>query len=213
MQSDETRNHTRTSLIGAGLHLFGQKGYEGTSTRELAGLAKTNIASINYHFGGKAGLRSACATAVTKRVSEVLDGAGVLQAPETAQAATGQIERLVRALVELIVGTPESQDMVAFMLREITGPGRIAETVYASFVEPRHKALCSLWATATGRDADDDEVKLAVFALIGQIVYFRIASAFVLRRMSWDVIGPGETRKVAAIVIANLRDAIERQRI
>ena len=213
MDRTQDRNNTQASLIKAGLHLFGHKGYEGTSTRELAAHAKTNIASINYHFGGKAGLRTACTMAVTGRLSDVLDNAGILEAPETAEDAANQIERLVRAFVELIVGKPEAQDMVAFMLREIVGPGEIAETVYENFVEPRHKALCALWAAATGRDPNSDEVKLTVFAVIGQIVYFRIASAFVVRRMDWDAIGSTETQKVATAVIANLRDTIERQRL
>lgn len=213
MPGNESRNNTRTCLIEAGLHLFGQKGFEGTSTRELAGLAKTNVASITYHFGSKAGLRSACATEVAARVSNVLDGAGLIIQSQTAKAATAQIERLIGALIDLIVGAPQAQDMVAFMLRELTEPGEVADTVYASFIDPRHKALCDLWATATGRDPDDEGVKLAIFALIGQVLYFRIASGFVSRRMSWDNVGLDEVCQIKSIIIANLHDAIERQRL
>ena len=52
---------TRDKLIAAGLHLFGRKGFAATSTREIAARAGTNVASIAYHFGGKDGLRMACA--------------------------------------------------------------------------------------------------------------------------------------------------------
>ncbi len=213
MQESETRSTTRASLIGAGLHLFGRKGFDGTSTREIAGRAGTNIASITYHFGGKAGLRAACATEVAARISNALDAAGALQVPDTAERATAQIELLVRAFVELVVGSPQAQDMVAFMLREIGGTSGVSDAVYANFIEPRHKAMCVLWAMATGRDPDDDDVKLAVFALIGQIVYFRIASPFVARRMSWNSVDADGTQKIGAVIIANLRDAIERQRL
>lgn len=171
------------------------------------------MASIAYHFGGKAGLRAACLEAVVNRVAEVLEGTGVAEVPASQKAAAAQIERLVRAFVSLIVGTPEAQTMVAFLLREISGTGQSAEAVYSSFVEPRHTALCALWAAATGRSPDDPQVKLAVFALIGQIVYFRIASPFVVRRMGWPAVGTGETEQVAETVIANLHEAIERHRI
>ena len=89
MPDNESRNNTRTGLIEAGLHLFGQKGFEGTSTRELAGLAKTNVASITYLYGNKAGLRSACATEVAAWVSNVLDGAGLIIQSQNNQGRNG----------------------------------------------------------------------------------------------------------------------------
>ena len=52
---------TRQALIRAALKLFGAKGFDGTSTREIAAAARANIGSIAYHFGGKEGLRLACA--------------------------------------------------------------------------------------------------------------------------------------------------------
>lgn len=213
MSGKTESSKTRSNLIGAGLHLFGKNGYEGTSTRELAGRAKTNIASITYHFGGKAGLRAACATEVADRVSEALDATGALQPPDSAEAAVAQIEKLVVAFVNLIVGMPQAADMVAFILRELTGPGEITDMLYTSVVEPRHRALCILWATATGRREDDAAVKLAAFAMIGQIVYFRIAMPFVEKRMDWETIGPAETSGIVETILTNLRATIERQRI
>ena len=35
------------------MNLFGQKGFEGTSVREIAALADVNLAMINYYFGSK----------------------------------------------------------------------------------------------------------------------------------------------------------------
>lgn len=213
MSNPIDENDTRHRLIDAALHLFGRKGFDGTSTRELAARAGTNIASIAYHFGGKSGLREACARAVEDRVSGVLDAQGIALELATPEAALEQIERLVRAIVQLIVAAPQARDMVTFMLRELTDPGEVTETIYAEFIDPRHRALCDLWATATGRAAEDDEIKLTVFATVGQILYFRIAQPFVGQRMAWDRIGQNETRKITDIVVANVRDSIERLRI
>lgn len=213
MNQTMEKTDTRASLIEAGLHFFGRQGFEGTSTRQLAARANTNVASIAYHFGGKAGLRAACLAAVVDRVAEVMDGSDGIEVPTSQAQAAAQIERLIRAFVSLIVGSPEAQAMVAFLLREISGSGESAKAVYSNFVEPRHTALCSLWAAATGRSPDDPQVKLAVFSLIGQVVYFRIASPFVSRRMGWPAIGTGETGQITQTVIANLHDAIERHRL
>ncbi|MBF9647544.1 TetR family transcriptional regulator, partial [Streptococcus pseudopneumoniae] len=47
---------SRERLLRVALALFAQKGFEKTSTREIAEAAHTNIASISYYFGDKAGL-------------------------------------------------------------------------------------------------------------------------------------------------------------
>lgn len=47
---------TRQRIIEASIHLFGLKGFDGTSTREIARMAGVNIASLNYHFRSKQNL-------------------------------------------------------------------------------------------------------------------------------------------------------------
>jgi len=211
MNTTPAQNQTSTRLIEAGLFLFGHQGYEATSTRALAARADTNIASIAYHFGGKAGLRVACARTVATRISGVFGASAALSPPATRADALARIEQMTRAFVRLVVGAPEAHDMVAFMLRELTSPGEIADMIYQDFLEPTHSGLCVLWATATGRSAGDPEVKLAIFAVIGQVLYFRIAGRFVQRRMAWRDIGEAETRSISDTIIANLRGTIERQ--
>lgn len=47
---------TRQRIIEASTYLFGVKGYDATSTREIAQRAGVNIASLNYHFKSKQGI-------------------------------------------------------------------------------------------------------------------------------------------------------------
>ena len=49
-----------------------------------------------------------------------------------------------------------------------------------------------MWQAATGEDADSDATKLAIFTLIGQVVYFRIGREAVQRRMD-DLQASGAT--------------------
>jgi len=44
---------TRERLLDAAEKLFCQKGFEGTSIRDITAEAGCNIAAVNYHFGGK----------------------------------------------------------------------------------------------------------------------------------------------------------------
>jgi len=43
----------KEQIVNAAIELFAQKGFEGTSIRDLAAKADVNIAMINYYFGSK----------------------------------------------------------------------------------------------------------------------------------------------------------------
>src|SRR5215470_13223888 len=47
---------TRERLVEAAERLFAAHGYRATSVRDLTFEAGCNVASVNYHFGGKEGL-------------------------------------------------------------------------------------------------------------------------------------------------------------
>ena len=51
-----SEHDTRHRIIEASTYLFGLKGYDATSTREIAQRAGVNIASLNYHFKSKQGI-------------------------------------------------------------------------------------------------------------------------------------------------------------
>src|SRR5436190_21096300 len=84
---------TRAALVRAALKLFGRKGFDGTSTREIAAEAKANIGSIAYHFGGKEGLRAAAADFIVETIQGIAGQA--LGAPRAAasnpEAARAQL--------------------------------------------------------------------------------------------------------------------------
>src|SRR4051812_24113332 len=53
---------SRERLLLSAMRLFAEQGFARTSTREIALAAGTNIASISYYFGDKAGLYRAAFT-------------------------------------------------------------------------------------------------------------------------------------------------------
>jgi AcrR family transcriptional regulator len=46
-------HETKEKIISAARSLFANKGFEGTSIRDIAGEAEVNIAAVNYHFVSK----------------------------------------------------------------------------------------------------------------------------------------------------------------
>ncbi|MCT7376130.1 CerR family C-terminal domain-containing protein [Chelativorans salis] len=211
---------TREALIRAGLRLFGEKGFEAASTRELAAAAGANIGSIAYHFGGKEGLHGACADYIVDLISSVAEDAlGDVAAPQTYPASPRQARAMLgqalQAMFGFIVQRPEAGEIVQFILREMTHPTTALDTIYAGVFEPVHKRLCGLWEAATGEPAESERTKITVFTLIGQVVYFRIGREAVKRRMGWREIGQPEAAAVVSVASGNLSailDAREREK-
>lgn len=202
-------DQTRAALIRAALKLFGRQGFEGTSTREIAALAKANIGSIAYHFGGKEGLRAACANHIVETIGGIA-GAAMAETAGGAQgedAARARLNTVLEAMVGFIVARPEAGEFVQFVLRELSQPSEALDIIYDGVFEPVHRSLCRIWAEASGEDAESERTRITIFTLIGQVVYFRIAQAAVMRRMDWDKVGPAEAADIIAVVRSNI-DAI-----
>jgi AcrR family transcriptional regulator len=204
--STPSSEQTRLALIRAGLKLFGERGFAGTSTRELAGMAGANIGSIAYHFGGKEGLRMACAEFIVDTAQRLAKKAlqPAQAVPDRDMPAADRLHFALEEIVSFIVANPEASDIVQFVLREVAHPTAALDTIYNGFFEPTHKRLCLLWAEATGEDAGSEAVKITVFTLIGQILYFRIARPAVMRRLGWKEIGAREAARVTSVVQSNL---------
>ncbi len=202
-------DQTRMALIHAALELFGSKGFDATSTRELAAAANANIGSIAYHFGGKEGLRMAAADHIVEMVQAIARQAlGNFEAPQQdppdEEAAREQLFLVVDRMVHFVVARPESGSIVQFLLRELAHPTAALDRIYSGVFEPVHKRLCALWQRATGEDAESEDTRLIVFTLIGQVVYFRIGREAVRRRMGWRNLGTMEAERIAAVAKANL---------
>lgn len=210
MTPNDSPAGTRDKLIAAGLFLFGRDGFEATSTRALAGRAQTNVASIAYHFGGKDGLRRACAEHVAAQVSAVFADIDATPCPRSPASARQELERMVHDFAALLLTDQRARDFVPFVMRELSQPGQISDLIFERLFLPRHERLCQLWSVATGQPAQSDTVKLAVFAAIGQVLYFRIATPFVTRRLGWPEIGPAQAEQIAQTVVENLRASLER---
>lgn len=201
---------TRQALVAAAMRLFGQRGFEATSTRAIAAAADANIGSIAYHFGGKEGLREACARHVVATMRAVAGPAigldGPLPAPEEAEARLlGGTARLVRFLIS----TPEAGEIVQFVLRELSEPGAALDILHEGVFEPVHRRLCQIWGQASGSDPESEETRLAVFSMIGQVIYFRIGREPVLRRMGWAGYGPAEADRLTALFQTNIKAALD----
>lgn len=197
---------TRTALIEAAIRLFGERGYDAVSTRDIADLAAANIGSIAYHFGGKPGLRLACAEHVIANIAATVGPAFLRPLPPLApDEALEMIERMMRVFTNFWMVNESSQSFVNFMLREMLVKGEVSELFYSVWMKPMHKRFCELFGVATGRDPCSHEVKIAVFSFIGQVFHFRVGQPLIMRRLEWDELGEREAEHIVDGLVRNTR--------
>lgn len=207
-RSDKSGNG-RDRLIAAAIELFGRRGLDGTSTREIARKAEVNIAGIAYHFGGKRELYLACAEHIAKvlRAGIAAQGDGAAQQTDPRE----RLKSMIARLAHVMLASPDVAPFARFVLREHMDPSPALDVLYAGVMEPMHSRLCALWAEATGNPPDAERTKLKIFALLSQVLVFRMARAGALRRMGWSDLGPREFAMILANAEENLDALLARE--
>jgi len=128
----------RARLIDAAIKLFAEKGYEGTSVRDLATAAGVNVAAVSYHFGSKdalytEALRSCLAPCgeMRERMQKHLDAALKNRSCKSAEEALrGCIQNFLEVLV-----SPAAKHSHLVMREQSEGKQRF-EPVIREFFQP-----------------------------------------------------------------------------
>lgn len=132
------QDDARARLIDAAIALFAEKGYEGTSVRDLATAAGVNVAAVSYHFGSKdelyhESLRACLAGCKTMRdlMQVHLD---VALRSKTRKAAEEALRGCIQDFLEVLV-SPAARHSHLVMREQSEGKPRF-EPVIREFFQP-----------------------------------------------------------------------------
>ena len=128
----------RARLIDVAIKLFAEKGYEGTSVRDLATAAGVNVAAVSYHFGSKdalytEALRSCLAPCgeMRERMQKHLDAALKNRSRKAAEEA---LRGCIQDFLEVLV-SPAARHSHLVMREQSEGKQRF-EPVIREFFQP-----------------------------------------------------------------------------
>lgn len=128
----------RARLIDAAIKLFADKGYEGTSVRDLATAAGVNVAAVSYHFGSKdelyhEALRACLAPCgeMRERMQKHLDAALKSRSRKSAEEA---LRGCIQDFLEVLV-SPAARHSHLVMREQSEGKQRF-EPVIREFFQP-----------------------------------------------------------------------------
>jgi AcrR family transcriptional regulator len=132
------RPDTKTRILDAAEKLFGEKGFDATSLRDITAEADVNLAAVNYHFQSKESLIEAT----------IMRGAGPVNRKRIAMLEAAGPKATIEQIVEAFVGPVLDQDfepMAPLMARVLASP----ETMQRVF--KRHlETLSRRFADAVG---------------------------------------------------------------
>ena len=202
---------TRLALIHAALDLFGAKGFEASSTRAVAAAAGANLGSIAYHFGGKQGLRLACADHVVETIRGFLG-------PTLAAAEAGAARRRRRrALCSSAFSRRSSLSWSCARRRNRSPASSCARCSSrpkpSSASTPRRSRRCTSGSAPSGRRRP---ARRPTRPRPGSPPW-RCSARFstsasrrrvALRRLGWNDIGPREGEAIRAMLTAHLHAAL-----
>ena len=169
--NSEGNKSVQERLLDSAEQLFCEKGYEGTSVRDIASLADCNIASINYYFGGKDQLyeqvwRRHLIPMRNSRIKSIEKAMSKYDNKPT-------LEDLIRIFAEAFIGSIETQKssrLNKLMAREYIDnhlpENMFLEEVMTPSVDAMQNALMQIY-----NELDMQIVPFLVFSFIGQLVH------------------------------------------
>ncbi len=158
---------TRQRLLDAGLRLFSEHGYHHVTVRDLCREARANLASVNYHFGGKLELYGEVVEAALAR----LGADPTIAAPEGASGEE-RIRHYVREYVpRLAVPSGDGMRFQKLMRHEMTEPTPLAPRIADRIIVPRIEYLARAMAEILGTEPDDPRVGRSVVSLQAQCLF------------------------------------------
>jgi AcrR family transcriptional regulator len=155
---------TRQQLLEVAGRLFAEQGYAHTTSKQVCELADTNIAAVNYHFGGKDGLYSAVLEEAHARLVSI----ELVTATTQGNADPGE---KLRILLTQVVGqiARRHQDTWALRVlgREIMAPTPMMNRMVTNQIMPKLKLVSGMIAGALGVPANHPAVSRCLLSIIG----------------------------------------------
>jgi AcrR family transcriptional regulator len=105
---------SKERLLRAAREIFAQKGYNGTSTRDIAREAGVNISLISYHFNGKEGLYNACIEDASRDGLATVER--VLKRPESVDDFKARLKIFIEEFILLHL---KNRETTCIILREL----------------------------------------------------------------------------------------------
>jgi AcrR family transcriptional regulator len=159
---------TRERLIRAAARLFAEKGYEGTSVKELAQEAGVNVSLVSYHFGGKEGLFKTCLEQFGKEGLGIAER--ILKEPGSLEELGVRLKLFIEEAYRMHLAQP---DHTRIIHRECDLQSSIAQDVFRNTFHRIFESLVNFIESARRKGflRNDLDPAIATTQLFGALIH------------------------------------------
>ena len=180
------RRDTKDRLVAAASTLFAERGFHGTTVRDIAERAGANVAAGNYHYGSKKALYLEVLRAQFAEVRALLAARGASPQPaELARLDRPALVRILRArvkvMLDMLIGPPPGV-YGTLMQREMVDPSEAMPVIVGEFIRPMFEEMYGIVAHLTP-ELDRDIVERCVHSIIGQGLFYQFTRPALLEML------------------------------
>ncbi len=206
---------TKARLLAAASALFAERGFHGTTVRDIASRGGVNVAAGHYHYGSKKELYLEVLRTQFANIEARLRRRGAHRPDaELDRLSRAQLETLLRTriavMLDLLVGPPPGLHGT-LMQREMCDPSEALPVIVDEFVAPMMQETADLVARLAP-ELEPDAVRACVWSLIGQVLFYRSAMPAVLRVLGEAAYPRAFSRRLAAHIAEFSLGGMERLR-
>lgn len=209
-------DETRQRIIAAAVKLFGEHGFAGASTRDIAAAAGVNAPALQYYFENKEGVYLACAEFIaddirTRFEPAMRHAAGVLKGEGGMHALIDAFMRLHEVMLDMVLSDPQASNRRLFVAREVAGEEpRVASTLLEQRLkQPLNKLRLTLLARISGTTTRDPVTRIRLLTLKGQILPFFYPPGGCLDELGWKAIDAAKGALLKATVMEQTHTLLE----
>src|SRR5262245_27877748 len=166
---------TRARIIRTALALFGERGFDGVSTRDIAAQAGVPAPSLQYYFENKEGLYAACIEDIQTSASEAVSPAlksvdELLRSGANAGAVIDAYCSVLDGMADFLFASPDSASRALFIERRIM-PNKSAFShldLSKSAGSRLHECCARVIAYISDGDVAEEEARMVSVTINGQ---------------------------------------------
>lgn len=178
-KTEEARQGTREHLLEAAGHVFAQKGFEGTTAKEICESAGTNTAAVNYYFGGIEALYATVIEEARNRIFSVRE-IGLAIAGKTAPEA--KLEAAINVVIKSLLGPVSSSWALQLFGRDMVTVSPTAHAAKLKLMLPGASILRELVGELMGLPEDHPAVARGCMTLMAPICILILGDRRIMKR-------------------------------
>lgn len=174
--ADDPHERTKLRLLEAAGELFAEHGFENTSIRAICKRAQANVASVNYHFGGKLQLYQAAISYWIKVASDRFPPQMGIQKNDPPRK---QLHAFVRGYLLRLFSAGKPAWHAKLVAREMNHPTGAWQAVVESILRPQMQLMESIVSRVLGEGATRDLIEKGVLVIASQCVFLHVCKSAV----------------------------------